>query len=133
MHFSTHNARRQQIQCFFAADDDRRRRAQTNQGRRASDSRTAGPLSVAHQHPRISKMARNARLEYGTAGRVRNTVESSHQDTGCAAVANSDRGLEKVDEFEPWAFRRHRWSLLSRPPWAQHLRDRSDQLADVPH
>ena len=53
---------------------------------------------VANQYRGISQMAPYARLERGADGQVRNTLESRDQYTDCAAVANSDCGLEKVDE-----------------------------------
>ena len=55
---------------------------------------------VANQYRGISQMAPYACLEQGADGQVSNAVKSRYQCTGCAAVANSDCGLEKVEESE---------------------------------
>src|SRR5215469_3490400 len=76
----------------FGAESDLARCLQSLRVERAR----CGP--VANQYRGISQMARYARLERDDAGQVRNAVESRDQRTGRAAVANSDCGLEKVDE-----------------------------------
>src|SRR6185437_14867649 len=53
---------------------------------------------VANQYRGISQMAPYARLEQRADRQVSDAVESRHQGAGSAAVANSDCGLQKVDE-----------------------------------